>query len=116
MKSWLMVLLVLSMILAGRESSMAQSKKPVTKNGRVVSMENVPWDDKGRELMKKGNRTSVGNTTEGGDTPSMDFLMHAMNINLQERKDNQSKKKKKPKNIDIRSREERLRGIFGGKR
>lgn len=115
MKSWLMGLLVLSMILAGRESSMAQSIKPVKKNGQVVSLENVPWNDKGRELLKKGNRSSTGNTKEGGEIPDLDFLMHAMNINLNERKEKHDKKKH-PKNIDIRTREERLRGLFGGKR
>lgn len=67
-------------------------------------------------LLKANQRSSVGN--EGDPPIDLEHFLTMLNINLQDRikKQKEEKGKKKPRTIDIRTREQRLRGLFGGDR
>lgn len=82
-----------------------QSGKPFP---RIVS-----WNDPGTVIQNFGKRHSVVDPDVKIDSP--DMLLEIMNANLIHRQKD-AKKKKGPKNIDIRTKEDRLRGLFGGRR
>jgi hypothetical protein len=108
MRLWLTALFALSTILPG--DVMANEKKPVKP---VVSRNLprvVPYNDKGRVLLEKGTRQSVGNE---GELVDMDHLMEMLNINLRDRIE---KAKSRPKKVDIRSKQDRLQGLFGSRK
>ena len=79
--------------------------KPVTKNGEVVSLPEIPWNDTGKEILKKGTRHSVGN--EPGPEVDIDILMEILNNNLMRRR-------RREEGVNITPRRDRLRGLFGG--
>jgi hypothetical protein len=91
--------------------------RPVNTGKPLPRVEN--YDDTGRILMERDSNYSKGNQRIKGEPmspESIEHLLSVLNINLQDRIKNNTSKKKKPKNIDIRSRKERLSGLFGGNR
>ena len=59
-----------------------QEVKPVTGNLPTI----VPWDDTGREVLKKGNRMSVGNDPLHGIPENLKQILVMMQLNLDDRK------------------------------
>ncbi len=78
---------------------MAGPVKPVTKNGKPVSMRVVPYTDKGRVLLNKDTRQSKGNDPDHANPESLEHFLSMLNINLQDR---------------IKSRKPQIGGMFGG--
>jgi hypothetical protein len=109
MKSCLMVVSVLFTILLG--SDMTDPKRRFQNAAQTpFPGYDGPFTDKGKVILEKGKRKSVGNE---GELRDIDHLMEMLNINLRDRIE---KEKDKPKKVDIRKRKERLQGLFGGRR
>jgi hypothetical protein len=120
MKLWLTALCVLFTIHLGSGDIMAKSRKPVTKNGTVIQLPVVPYNDTGKQILAPGTRQSVGNMPNPGsmDFTSAEDLRHFLTMLQLNAKDRQEKtagtKRPGARPIDIRSREERMRELFSG--
>lgn len=95
--------------------AMQQRMNQVDPKNQTPFPDYKPWNDRGREILKKGKRQSHDNHPEDGPPESIDHIMEMLNINLQERIKNQKRGKNTPPRIDIRDREQKMRGLFGGK-